>query len=264
VPGGELAVEVLGQGEPVVVVQTALTADELRPLARQLARHGGTRSSTTTAAGTRTAVPRAGSCVSDEAADCAALLDALDPAPARVVGASFSAAIALTVASNHPERVRALAIIEPPPAGTPSAREVRAANARLLERVARDGAAAALDELMTMLAGPDWRRESERELPGSVATMQRDADTFFAVDLPALLRWRLDAADVARIRCPVLLVGGTDSGPWFAEMRTWLRRLLPGAEDVVVPGAGQDVALTHASEVAAVCSDFWRRHSRRA
>jgi len=35
-----LEVEVTGSGEPVVVIQTALAADELRPVSQQIARSG--------------------------------------------------------------------------------------------------------------------------------------------------------------------------------------------------------------------------------
>ncbi len=51
-------------------------------------------------------------------------------------------------------------------------------NARLLDIFLRRGAAVALDELMTMLAGPNWRAESERAHAGSVAALERDAATF--------------------------------------------------------------------------------------
>ena len=34
----DLETEVMGEGQPVVIIQTALTADELRPLAEQVAR----------------------------------------------------------------------------------------------------------------------------------------------------------------------------------------------------------------------------------
>lgn len=113
---------------------------------------------------------------------------------------------------------------------------------------------------MTMLAGPDWRRVSERDLPGSVAAMERDAVTFFESDVPALLSWDFGAEDAATIRCPVLCVGGSDSGPWFAEARARTLRLLPQAEDSTVEGAGHLLASTHPQDVARLLVDFLRRH----
>ena len=65
---------------------------------------------------------------------------------------------------------------------------------------------AALDRFMTTLVGTEWRAVSERNLPGSVETMERDAPSFFGSDIPALLSWCFDASEAARIQCPVLYV----------------------------------------------------------
>ena len=121
--------------------------------------------------------------------------------------------------------------MEPPPLGVPSAPEFVAASARLSETFIAHGSVVALNELLTMLAGPDWRCESERDLPGSVAAMERDAATFFESDLPALLSWQFGTEDAARVTCPVLYLGGSNSGPWFAEVRTRILQLLPQAEN---------------------------------
>jgi hypothetical protein len=53
----------------------------------------------------------------------------------------------------------------------------------------------------------------ERRIPGGVAQSERDADTFFATDLPALLDWRFGAAEARRISQPVVYVGGSHSSP---------------------------------------------------
>lgn len=84
----------------------------------------------------------------------------------------------------------------------------------------------ALNEFRSRLAGPEWRRDWERDLPGSVSAMERDAATFFTSDLSALLSWRFGTKDAASIECPVLYVGGSDSGPWFAEVRSLMLQLL--------------------------------------
>ena len=122
----------------------------------------------------------------------------------------------------------------------------------------------ALDEFLTMLAGPNWRRESEseRDLPGSVAAMERDAQTFFESDLPALLSWEFGSEDAATVTCPVLYIGGSRSGPWFAEVHTRILHLLPQAENSTVEGAGHLLALTHPLETAQLVVDFLRRHPR--
>lgn len=258
-----LETEVWGDGEPVVLIQTALTADELRPLAEQLVRSSDYQVIHYHRRGYAGNGPllRPGSVTAD-VADCRALLEALGVGPAHVVGVSYSAAIALTLASSAPDAVHTLTVLEPPPLGVPSAPEFIATSARLTATFAAQGPVAALDELLTSLAGPDWRRESERDLPGSVAAMERDAQTFFDSDLPALLSWEFGSEDAALIACPVLYIGGSNSGAWFAEVRSRILRILPQAEDATVQGAGHLLALTHPLDTARLVVDFLRRHPR--
>jgi pimeloyl-ACP methyl ester carboxylesterase len=256
----DLEAKVMGDGEPVVLIQTALTADELRPLAEQMAR-GGYQMIHYHRRGYAGSGPLLRpSSVATEVADCGALLEALQVGPAHLVGASYSAAIALSFASRTPHEVRTLTVMEPPPLGVPSAPEFLAASARLSETFNAKGSAVALDEFLTMLVGPDWRRESEHDLPGSIAAMERDAQTFFESDLPALLAWEFGAEDAARIECPVLYVGGSDSGPWFEEVRARILQLLPHAENSTVQGAGHLLALTHPADTAKIIVDFLCRH----
>lgn len=99
VGGAELEVDVQGQGEPVVLIQTALTADEFMPVARQRVlrefyrvvvyhRRGYGHSSSAQGPGS----------IARDAGDCRDLLAALDIDRAHIVGASYNAAVALEVA----------------------------------------------------------------------------------------------------------------------------------------------------------------------
>jgi hypothetical protein len=63
-------------------------------------------------------------------------------------------------------------------------------------------------------------RDIELHVPDAVASVEHDANTFFATDLPALLAWRIGAEDARRITQPVLYVGGTANGHWFMACRT--------------------------------------------
>ena len=260
---GCLEVEVMGRGEPVLVVQTALTADELRPVSQQIARSGDYQVFHCHRRGYAGSSPirRQGS-VRADATDAGALIRAMDAGPLHLVGVSYSAAVALSLACWAPELVQTLTVVEPPPVGTPSAAEFRRANRELLGIDERFGSRAALDHFMTTLVGGEWRAASERESPGSVGAMERDAPTFFGSDIPALLSWGFDATDAARIGCPVLCVGGSESGSWFVEMREEVVRLLPHPEEATVEGAGHLVASTHPAELAALLLDHFRRHPR--
>lgn len=260
VAGAQLEVAERGAGEPVVLVQTALTADELLPLATDPAlaayrtvvyhRRGYAGSS---------AADAAGSIVRD-AADAVALLDELGIDRAHVVGLSFSGAIALQLAVDAPERVRTLTLIEPPPVHVPSAHEFRAVNEQLFRIRREDGPEAALEEFFAIAMGPEQREVAEEKIPGVSAQMQRDAATFFDTDLPALLDWEFGPSDAARIRCPVLYVGGTDSGHWFAEVPELMRSWLPHATHVVIDGADHSLAITHTRQIARALAGFLRAH----
>lgn len=259
VGASELAVVDEGSGEPVVFIQTALTADELTPLADRLRdrfrtilyhRRGYGQSAPTAGPGS----------IASDAVDCRKLLEAKGIPRAHIVGLSYSGAVGMQLAADAPDAVHSLTLIEPPPVHVPSAPEFRAANERLFAARHARGPEVALDEFLTRVIGPDWRTDMERHVPGSAEQTRRDARTFFDVDLPALLEWRFSAQDATRIRCPILHIGGSNSGPWFAEVRRLVLDWFPGAEDVVVAGADHSLAITHTGQVAEAIDSFLRRH----
>jgi pimeloyl-ACP methyl ester carboxylesterase len=261
VDGVELEVEVRGSGELVLLIQTALVADEFLPLASQPAlrdhyrviryhRRGYGRSSPVQGAGS----------IQRDAADGRALLAAFGVAQAHVVGVSYSGAVALQVAADSPTWVHSLVLLEPPPVHVPSAAQFFRANAQLVEDYHAHGPVVGLDRFLTRVIGPDWRAAIERTLPGSAEQMGQDIGTFFDTDLPALLAWRFGAEDARRITQAVLHIGGSESGQWFAEVRDLMLAWLPQADDVVLAGADHSLALTHPAEVAAALVAFLRRH----
>ncbi|TGN64599.1 alpha/beta hydrolase [Nocardioides eburneiflavus] len=260
--GIELEVHDAGTGDPVVLVQTALTADELAPLAERLVARGAYRAIVYHRRGYTSSSPVQGpGSVIRDAVDCRNLIHALGLRKVHVVGYSYSGAVALQLAADAPEHVQTLTLIEPPPVHVPSSAEFRAVNARLLDVRRARGPGAALEEFLTLVIGPDWRTEVEQHLPGAAEQMQRDTTTFFDTDLPALLSWRFDVEDARRINCPVLQVSGNDSGLWFAEVRDLVRAWLPQTEDILLTGADHSLALTHTPQVADALADFLDRHA---
>lgn len=258
----ELEVHDVGTGDPVVLVQTALTADELAPLAKHLVVRGAYRAIVYHRRGYARSSPVQGpGSVARDSVDCRGLIDALGLGRVHVVGYSYSGAVGLQLAADAAEHVQTLTLIEPPPVHVPSSAEFWTANARLQEVRRARGPGAALDEFLALVIGSDWRKEIEQRLPGAAAQMQRDTTTFFDTDLPALLSWRFDAEDACRINCPVLHIGGSDSGPWFAEVRDLILTWLPQSEDVLLTGADHSLALTHAPQVADTLADFLGRHA---
>jgi pimeloyl-ACP methyl ester carboxylesterase len=259
IDGGHLETVVLGSGDPVALVPTALTADELLPLAERLQsrfrvvhyhRRGYAGSSPATPPGS----------IARDAGDCARLLAALGVQRVHVLGVSYSAAVALQMAVDHPDLIRTLTLVEPPPVHGPGDAPFRAANADLLgDRQAR-GAEAAVDRFLTRLMGPDWRGRLDGVIPGSSAQVARDGRTFLDVDIPALLGWPFDASTASQVRCPVLHVAGSDHGSLFDGVGELIRAWLPQADQVVIAGAGHDVALTHPDALLRVLVPFFTRH----
>ncbi|MGH8945240.1 MAG: alpha/beta fold hydrolase, partial [Acidimicrobiia bacterium] len=185
-----------------------------------------------------------------DATDCHDLLATLGVERAHVVGVSYSAAVALQLAATTPARVHSLTVIEPPPVHIPSADQFLAANAEITEDYRTQGATIALDRFLTRVIGPNWRADLERYVPGALQQVERDAGTFFGTDIPALVSWRFGAEDARRIHQPVLYIGGSESGPWFAEVRELILAWLPQAEDVVVAGADHSLVATHPQQIA--------------
>lgn len=251
---GEVGLEVVigGTGPPLVLIQTGLLAEECAPLADALARDFTTIRCHRRGYAGSDPVTGPGS-ISRDARDCAALLAALGLDSAHVLGLSYSGAVALRLAADLPERVRSLILIEPPPVHVA---EFRSACAELQREYAAEGADAALAHLMEIVSGPDWRTVLDRRLPGARAQATADAPTFFTTDLSALLAWTFTTADAARVQAPVLYLGATASGPWFAEVNTQITTWFPHARSLLLPNADHGLALTHPTSLATAITTF--------
>ena len=259
--GVELEVIIEGTGEPVLLIQTALLAEEFAPLTREPAlrdryqliryhRRGYAGSSPVHGPGS----------IEQDAADCLALMTALRTGPAHVVGLSYSGAIALRLAVDAADLVHSLTLLEPPPMHTPSEPQFRAACAALVDDYRLRGAADAVNTFLTGVIGANWQTAAADIIPEAPEDLIQDMATFIGTDIPALLAWSFSSQDARHINQPVLHVGGTDSGPWFADVRRLMLTWLPHAEDVVLRGANHSFATTHPHELATALAQFLRRH----
>lgn len=231
--------------DSVVLIRTALDAGELLPLGEHLA-----------AAGLRPVDcprPSLGS-IGAEADSVAARLRDLAHGPVHVVGASYSAAVALALASHHPGLVSTLTVVEPPPAGTAYDEGFRALCREMVAEHRERGTAAALDAFMSGLAGDGWRARQERLRRGSVEAIEAGAEAFFTADLAALVGWSFDDDEATGVTCRALVVQGTETRPMFAAMAERVAGVMPRAELEVVRGADHLAASTHPAEVAELIS----------
>jgi pimeloyl-ACP methyl ester carboxylesterase len=173
--------------------------------------------------------------VAEHADDAAALLDALGASPAIVIGRSYGGTVASDLALRFPDRVRALVLLEPdaPRELAPAAAEwVDALGDRLRQVSAQAGVDAVGEALITEVAGesawrsfPDeWRRVVVDNGPAILAELEGE--------------WWLeaDAAELATIEQPALLVAAADSPPEFHEPIEALADALPNARSVLVGG----------------------------
>jgi pimeloyl-ACP methyl ester carboxylesterase len=260
VDGAELKVVVQGSGEPVVLIHGSVLADEFAPLAAEpelrdyrLIRYHRLGYGGSAGAPGRASVKR-------DAADCRAVLAALDVEKAHVAGKSYGGAVALQLAVDAPDLVHSLALLEPALLAVPSAAQVAEAVAPIGRTYAAGDAAAAVDAFMALVWGPSWRDWVERRVPGGGTQGERDAAATFESDLPALQAWRFDAEDAQRVDVPVLLVSGTASGPLFEEIRDLVHAWFPQTEEELLADANHGFPITHPRELATALAAFLRRH----
>jgi pimeloyl-ACP methyl ester carboxylesterase len=72
----------------------------------------------------------------------------------------------------------------------------------------------------------------------------------------------LDAADLAAVDVPALVVGGDRDVIEPAETALWLARTLPGGELLVLPGCGHFAPRERPAELNAAVEGFLERHAR--
>jgi pimeloyl-ACP methyl ester carboxylesterase len=195
--------------------------------------------------------------VAAHAAHAAALLDALDAAPATVVGHSSGSAIALQLALDRPDLVSRLVLSEPPlidvfldPVDMDEVHAMLgAAMGAAMAAWGRGDVPAAFDTFMAAVCGPGYRTVLADVLgPEELARAERDAGFFFGNEVPAMARWT--PGDLSRLASPVLLVQGGASPPATHRLVTRLARALPDARVGTIPGANHLLPLTRPGELS--------------
>ena len=265
VNGIELEYEVVGSGEPVLLISPVL-ADGFLPLLSEPAladhyqliryhRRGW-------AGSTHTPPPVS---IADHAADAAAILDHLGMPRAHIAGHSSGAAIAAQLALDHPdETVHTLILLELSLFSVPSGEAFFQQAGPAFEAYGSGDHEGALGIFMSAVSGLDWatcQAVLEARVPGAVAQAIKDADTFFGVELPALTEWAFGPDQAAAINQPVLSVLGAQTQPLWVDVADFLRASLPHVEDCTIDGVGHLLHIQRPEPVARRMAEFLGRNS---
>jgi pimeloyl-ACP methyl ester carboxylesterase len=206
------------------------------------------------------AQPEAGT-VHDDVADVAALIEALDVAPAHIVANSYGACIALRLGIARPDLVAKMVCHEPPMLGvldgSPDGKQVAQEQWKKLDEVRQrlergDDAGGAEYFVEQVALGPGmWA-----QLPPEVQnTFVRNAPTFLG-ELRDSDGLRVDLDLLHELAAPVLLTQGDQSPAMFAPITEVLAGALPNVRRQVIHGAGHVPQMTHPDEYASAIRDF--------
>jgi pimeloyl-ACP methyl ester carboxylesterase len=183
-----------------------------------------------------------------EADELGDLLVETDHFPAHVVGVSYGAAVALSLAVRRPELVRSVSAHEAPLLAWPPVEnetEVRAARKELdlyanrFRKMSPDAAAREFAE--RFVTGPDgFERLPFESREGFVA-----AAPAWPEELGALERADLDAGLLGTVDLPVLLTEGSVSPAYLRRITTSIAGSLPNTTRLTLEGAGHFPHLSH-------------------
>ncbi|MGH7644005.1 MAG: alpha/beta fold hydrolase [Gemmatimonadales bacterium] len=253
VPGAELAVEVRGEGLPVLLVHGF-------PLDRTMWRHqiAGLSRCRRIAPDLRGAgassVPPDGYAVARYADDLVAVLDALGVRQAVACGLSMGGYIVFELVRRHADRLKAIVLADTKAeADSPEARRGRD---ELAAVAARDGAGAVADRLLPRLLSPATHA-AQPEVARQVREMIERQPVAGIVGALAALRDRPDSrATLGAVRVPTLVLVGGDDAITPPAAATAMAAAISGAQYVTIPAAGHLAPLEQPLAVARALGDF--------
>jgi pimeloyl-ACP methyl ester carboxylesterase len=163
--------------------------------------------------------PYGGTTAEEQAEDAAALLRALDAAPAVVAGDGFGALVALDLAKRHAGLVRGLVVSNPALfALVPEATERLSEQRAELEEAVRTGGPGAGVE--AWLGG---------RVSGDALDRARAAHRGFFADYAGMATWSVSRRELRALAFPAVVLTGPGSPPYIVAAADAVAGLLPGA-----------------------------------
>jgi pimeloyl-ACP methyl ester carboxylesterase len=200
--------------------------------------------------------------VSQQAADCRAVIENIGVQRAHFVGQSYGGAILLQLALDAPLAVQSLSLQEPPlPSVLFKSPEFGAVVERAGAMYASGDKSGAIATFATEMGGDDFRATFDLTLPpGYFERWVEAADTLFQSEFPSLSAWTFTREDAARITQPVLNMVGANTRGYFREVHETIRTWLPHAENLEVPDATHAALQTNPKGSAERLAAFFSRH----
>ncbi len=258
--GGVIAGTVLGEGPPLVFIH-GVTGDgdlDWKPVAEHLAEQFTCYLPSTRGRGRSDDHPDHSihAMVEDMTAYVASVGE-----PTGVAGWSSGAGFALGVAARS-DAVAGVAVVDPPARLAASVEEEQASDFLAVTRVVELAADGELREAARTFLGMVM---NEREITALgdagyfeaarhyVPQMLHQIQSVTAEDMAALE----DPAELSSISSPVLVMGGTESPPFFRRSATYLGDHLVDSRFQDIAGAGHAAPLTHAPVLARALAGFF-------
>jgi pimeloyl-ACP methyl ester carboxylesterase len=258
--GARLEYEVAGSGPPLVMLHGFLTGrrsfSRQRPFLAERFRliipsgrgHDGSAA----------ALPPGYGAGTSDVHDLNAVLDAEQVDRLSLLGHSSGGATAFAFACAQPHRVASTVLIEPTLLALldPAERERNAGFfTEIAATAAKDGPAAALQEIMVSLGGDAWTNLTEDEKASRLAAFAPCAP-LIGPHFCGLVDLAATEADVMALGPATLLLYGAVSFPFEAAIADRFRALRPDLQVVAIEGAGHNVHRDRPDIVNAMVAAF--------
>lgn len=192
-------------------------------------------------------------------ADIGAVLDAQGWAEVTLMGMSLGGLNAIAFAAARPERVRGLVVVDVVPSVATAGREAIGRQLAVRDFATFDEAvkhAHAFNPRRTLANIRERLHHAMRKQPDGRWTYKFDPAIGGGVGRELDALWWA----VRRLRCPALLVRGSESNVLTAEGAERFVRTVPGGRVTVVPHAGHSVMGDNPAGFLAAVRPFLRRH----